>query len=231
MLKQKEFSKIFPVIGMICSVAITFTSASSGPIFTLFAGIFGLALWKVRHYLKIILISFPLFVIILDIIMKAEVWFIIARVPIVGGSTAWHRAYLIDRAIHHFSEWWLVGVSSSAHWGWGLQDVTNQFIRIGIDGGLLTLLLFISILVLCFRTLSKSMQFMAPFSYETQFFIWGMGVSLFAHIVSFMGVSYFDQIIVIWYLLLAMISGMYNFFLIPLKNITKKDDLILNTTK
>lgn len=37
--------------------------------------------------------------------------------------------------------------------------------------------------------------------------IWSLGVSLFIHAVSFLSVSYFDQMIVFWYLLLAMISA------------------------
>ena len=33
-----------------------------------------------------------------------------------------------------------------------------------------------------------------------------MGIMLFAHMVTFIAVTYFDQMIVFWYLLLAMIS-------------------------
>jgi hypothetical protein len=35
-----------------------------------------------------------------------------------------------------------------------------------------------------------------------------LGVILFVHIVSFISVSYYDQIIVVWYLLLAMIASL-----------------------
>ena len=37
--------------------------------------------------------------------------------------------------------------------------------------------------------------------------MWALGSALFAHVVSFFGISYFDQTIVAWYALLAMISA------------------------
>jgi hypothetical protein len=36
--------------------------------------------------------------------------------------------------------------------------------------------------------------------------LWAFGAAVFAHSVAFMGVSYFDQTIVAWYLLIAIIS-------------------------
>jgi hypothetical protein len=36
--------------------------------------------------------------------------------------------------------------------------------------------------------------------------IWSLGVCLFGHCVSFLSISYFDQMIVMWYWLLAVIS-------------------------
>jgi hypothetical protein len=37
---------------------------------------------------------------------------------------------------------------------------------------------------------------------------WALGVSLFAHVVSFIGVSYFGQIQVVWFMLLAAITSL-----------------------
>ena len=36
---------------------------------------------------------------------------------------------------------------------------------------------------------------------------WGLSVALFVHVTSFMGVSYFGQIIMLWFMTLGMISG------------------------
>jgi hypothetical protein len=40
--------------------------------------------------------------------------------------------------------------------------------------------------------------------------IWALGVSLFTHVVAFFDVFYFDQMILFWYLLLAMVSSATN---------------------
>jgi len=31
------------------------------------------------------------------------------KIDLTGSSTGWHRAELIDSALRHFNEWWLVG--------------------------------------------------------------------------------------------------------------------------
>lgn len=38
-------------------------------------------------------------------------------------------------------------------------------------------------------------------------FLWAVGCALLAHIVAFFGLAYFDQLIVSWYALLAIISA------------------------
>jgi hypothetical protein len=37
--------------------------------------------------------------------------------------------------------------------------------------------------------------------------MWALGSALFANMVAFLGISFFDQTIVVWYALLAMISA------------------------
>jgi hypothetical protein len=49
--------------------------------------------------------------------------------------------------------------------------------------------------------------------FTEQYFIWALGVSLFVPVVSYLSVSYYDQIIVIWFLLLAMISSLNDNYL------------------
>jgi hypothetical protein len=68
------------------------------------------------------------------------------------------------------------------------------------------MLLFIWILVIGFRTIGQGLRSVDDGSHA-QKIIWALGAALFAHAFTFMSVSYFDQIIVAWYLLLAMISA------------------------
>jgi hypothetical protein len=51
-------------------------------------------------------------------------------------------------------------------------------------------------------------------------FVWAIGAALFANAVAFFGISYFDQTIVVWYALLAMISTVTT---LSLKRINRPD--------
>ena len=70
------------------------------------------------------------------------------------------------------------------------------------------MLMFIMIIASCFRGVGRSVRAMedAVTQRRDQLFVWAMGAALFAHVITFMSVSYFDQNIVNWYLLLAMIA-------------------------
>ena len=141
---------------------------------------------------------------LLHLIMKNPVWHLIARIDFVGGSTGWHRFNLFDQFLRRFGEWWLIGTQSTAHWGEGLEDVTNQFVLEGATGGLLTLCIFVAIVVLAFREVGLLRQGVQESRWR-EALAWSFGVALFVHVTAFFAVSYFAQIIVIWYLLLATI--------------------------
>lgn len=198
-------NRLKAAVGVVSATIMTLTSSSSGPIMTYFAGIIGLSFWPFRHNMRIIKWGMALMLIGLHFVMEAPVWALVARVSVIGGSTGYHRFALLDNFIRRFEEWFFYGVKTTAHWGWGLQDVTNQYVRIGIDGGIVTLGLFILILIFCFRGLGRVRKVLENKKVE-QICIWALGSTLFSHLVSFYGVSYFDQIIVIWFLLLGMIS-------------------------
>jgi len=65
--------------------------------------------------------------------------------------------------------------------------------------------LFIAILVYGFKYLGIARR-AATEKHESLFF-WSLAVALCAHVVSFFGISYWDQSIVGWYVLLAFISA------------------------
>ena len=72
------------------------------------------------------------------------------------------------------------------------------------------MLLFVTIFVLCFRQLGRVFLLLNRAPFNIQFMMWSLGAVLTAHVVSFMGISYFDQTIVPLFLLLAMISATTN---------------------
>ena len=145
----------------------------------------------------------------LHIAMNAPVWHLISRISAVGGSTAYHRYLLIDRAIGHFSHWAFLGCSGQTVASWGIWrgDVTNQYILEGVNGGFLTMCLFIYCLTIAFQEIGRLWRRQRVRSREMKL-AWALGVGLFVHATMFIGVSYFGQITISWYMLLAIIGSL-----------------------
>jgi hypothetical protein len=136
--------------------------------------------------------------------MKAPVWALIARIDLTGSSSGTHRYMLVDNFMRHFRDWWIVGFKDYNTWGWDMWDLSNQFVAYGLGGGLVTLVLFITVLSRCFSGVGRARRLVANRSEE--WFFWCLGAALFAHVVAFFGMSYFDQMQFALYALLAIIS-------------------------
>jgi hypothetical protein len=194
--------RIFYWIAVTAAVFIIIASASSTPILVLVIVLLGLVWFKWRHltgktglYLVALLIA-------LHIVMQAPVWHLFARIDVIGGSTGWHRYNLIDKAIEHFGEWVFIGCRTTDHWGFGLGDVTNQYILEGVRGGFITLLLF---LVMIYRVLKTLLHLsLQEKGSKERFLIWCLFTMIIGHCVAFLGVSYFGQITMLWYMMLAI---------------------------
>lgn len=206
---KNYLKKYLLFIGTISGLLITITSSSSTPLIAVGTSILGMFLWRFRKNVRKIWIATILLLIGLHFAMKAPVWNLIARIDLVGGSTGYHRFLLINEAINRFSTWFLFGTRTTAYWGFGLQDVTNQYVLEGIEGGFLTLIFFIIIMILCFRKVGKFIKIKAdnPGLIIQQKMVWSYGVLLLTHTVIFLAVSYFGQMITIFYLHIAMISS------------------------
>jgi hypothetical protein len=201
------------IVALAASLVITVTARSSGALIALAAGTSGLMFWKWRGYLRMIRWGVVIGILGLSLVMKAPVWYLLAKLSSVTGGGGWHRAWLISQAIDHFGQWWLFGTTYTANWGPAgeviaadpnMMDITNQFVEEGVKGGILTLGLFVAIIVVCFNGIGRLLRAEVA-EWPISFFIWTLGVTLFAHCLSFISVTYFDQIIVIWYWLLAAI--------------------------
>lgn len=210
--KGETFRK-YAIAGIVSTTIVMVTSSSSGPLLTSIFGVAGLSMWSFRRNMRAIRWGVFIALVSLQLVMKAPVWYLISRISEIFGGGGWHRSYLIDQALAHFGQWWLSGMSYTADWfPYGLAidptktDITNHYIQQGIDGGLLTLILFIAIIVCCFKAIGRSLKAMEESTFAEKIIVWSLGASLFAHVISFTSVSYFDQIILFWYLLLAMIS-------------------------
>jgi hypothetical protein len=188
-----------------------------------FAGILGLIMWRFHKSMRLVRYAILFALISLHMLMKAPVWYLMAKVGSLTGGASWHRSYIIDMAIKYFKEWWLFGTKDTTAWmpyhlpsskiesfatsSSSATDITNQFILEGVEGGFFSMLLFIIIIILCFRQIGILLQLNENQPFSKRIILWSLGASLFANVVAMFSCSYFDQLIFIWFLLLAMISS------------------------
>lgn len=185
-------------------LVIVVSCASSTPLMTIGAGLIGFCMWALRKKMRIVRWAAVVGLIGMQMAMNAPVWFLIKRVGGSIGGSGYHRAMLIDTFVRHFSDWWLLGTRDNASWGFDMWDVDNAYVAAGLGGGLLTFLLFITLIVLLFRQTGQA-RIMARGTPSHERFVWAVGCCLFANVVGFFGIVYFDQSVVIWLSVLALI--------------------------
>jgi hypothetical protein len=207
---QQRVARTLVVLGAISCCVIVACSGSSGALMATVYGVAGLLFWFLRDSMRIVRWGIVLTLIILQLVMKSPFWYILARLSSLTGGTGWHRAYLIDQAIRYINEWWLVGTKVTSHWmPTGLlldpsnTDITNQYLLEGVNGGLVTMIIFIVIVVLGFKYVGRTVRIIDKEDFPVRILVWSMGAALFAHAISFVSVSYFDQSMVFWYFLIA----------------------------
>jgi hypothetical protein len=124
---------------------------------------------------------------------------------LTGSSSGYHRYQLVDQFIRRFSDWWLLGTNGNAKWGWDMWDLANQYVAVGETSGLLPFVCFLATIIFGFQQIGRARR-AAP-DRKSELFLWALGAALFSNVVAFFGISYYDQTIVAWYLLLAMIPA------------------------
>lgn len=202
----QERGGLLPLLGAASALTVVATAGSSGPLMAAAIGLVALGLWRLREHMRAIRWSLGLTLLALHLAMAAPVWFLLARIAVFDGSTGYHRAILIDHAIDHFGDWWLIGTKTTADWGYYMFDVTNQYVLIGVQGGLVSLLLFLAMIAAAFGAVGRAARTWALERLDDSRLAWACGASLLVHAVNYISVPYFDQNIVVWYLLLAMIA-------------------------
>jgi hypothetical protein len=202
---------------LLAAVAITLLSASSGPLMALVAACLGWGLWPYRRHLRAVRWVTVLSLTAIHFIREKPVWHLIGRLGKVTGGTGFHRYKLIDEFVNRFGEWWFLGAYTTSHWKIGAtsKDVTNQYVIEGVRGGLPTLLCFVALLVVAFRSVGRCIETVLAIpgvprreARRAALLAWGLGVCLFVHSIAFIGVSYFGQLLNVFYLQLAMIPSL-----------------------
>lgn len=202
----------YAVVGIVAATMIVICSRSSGPLLAYGSGILALLFWRWRERMRTVRWAVLITIVSLHLYMKAPVWFLMGHMSDIVGGGGWHRAEIVDSAVKNFGSWWFAGTNQTGKWvatelSFGGADLTNQFVVAGVHAGLLSLMLFIWIIVRAYRYLGLAMQRVRGISPDVEMLLWSFGASLYATIVNFFSVSYFDQIYMVWYLLLAMIAS------------------------
>jgi hypothetical protein len=208
-------NRLLIICSLLSATFIVVASSSSGPFLAYFAVVIGLFCWNIKSRMRTIRWGIAILLLALHMIMNAPVWFLISRLAEVTGGGGWYRSALIDAAVSHFNEWWLIGTAYTAHWmptgitiNPKMADIVNHYVAQGVNGGLLSLALFIWLISKCFKTTGLGARNETRYSSSERFMIWSLGCTVLGHAISFLSVSYFDQITIFWYLIIGMISAL-----------------------
>lgn len=204
-------------IGTVLCSGIVWFANSGGPVSAAGVALVGWSLWFMRTKIVLFRRALISFILLLALFMKAPIWYLPAKISSIVGGHGWHRSYLMDIAFKNLSKWWLVGIpiKSTAEWfpyvlvTTGGADITNQYLGYGITAGIVAIGLFIFLLYRAFKKVGEALWAIRSEKGKVddmEHLLWGMGVMLSVHVVTWLGVSYFDQIYAVWLMQLAAIS-------------------------
>jgi len=189
------------------------SSMSSGPWVMAIVAIFCLALERHKHRVKPLFIFFIFSFVFVEIASNRTFYHVVASYANPLGGAGWHRAKLIDLAIEHFDKWWLAGYGGEDP-GWGRYlgmsrtDVTNQFILNGVRYGILGIIALCAVLTTAFYSILRTYKNTAEPTLKS--LCWSLGCVLASVIVTWMSVSFFGQILTLFYIILGIIGSSPN---------------------
>ncbi len=207
------------VIGILLCVIIVWAANAGAAASAAAMGVVGWLFWRWRTQMRKVRWCIAGLLVLLAMVMKAPVWFLLARLSSITGGDGFHRAYLIDVAYRHLGQWWLNGMSINETAGWfayqlgdnGQADITNQYIAFGLGSGLAAMILFVVLLTKAFSHLGNGLEdvrYGMHGNLDIEYLQWGLGVTLVVHVVNWFAITYFDQMSFIWFMQLAGISSL-----------------------
>jgi len=220
-------ARLLAVVGSASSIVMVFTSASSTPVGALLGSVFAICLWPIRNNMRVIRWGIALCLVGLQVVMKAPVWYLVSRIDFAGGSTSWDRAFLIDSFVKHIGDWWLIGTHDYVNWGWNMWDQCNQFVSEGETGGLVCFICFIAMFAICFKWIGNARKAVEG-NRKKEWFFWLLGATLFAQMLAYVGIDYFDQSTFVWYALLALIPAATRLVRVSTANNAKAESIVVS---
>jgi hypothetical protein len=202
--KEKK-SRVAAIAGLAGATAMVLTSSSSTSWMALMGSLLGLAAWRLRKNMRSIRWGFVMVLVGLQLVMKAPVWALIARVDLTGSSSGYQRYQLVDMTIRHFGDWWLIGTPSYINWGWDSWDLCNQFAAVALTGGLVALVSYLAIFKRSFGAIGNARRRVSG-DLRHEWLLWCFGSALFATVIAHFGINYMAQLIVGLFCLIACIN-------------------------
>jgi hypothetical protein len=202
-----------PLTYILSGVALVgaLSSMSSGPYVMVIVVVVCLMMEKHKARVKPLFIFIVFSCIFIGMASNRSFYHVIASWANPLGGAGWHRARLIDLAIENFNEWWLIGYGDRDP-GWGPQlgmahtDLTNEYILKGVRYGLLGIIVLCAVLAKAFQGLvATHRKVIQPASKSL---CWAFGSLLFGVVVTWMSVSFFGQLVTLFYCCLGMIGSL-----------------------
>jgi len=214
------------VCGIVLCLMLVLASNSGAPLACVLVTAVGWACWSLRTRMRRVRHAMVSMLVALALVMKAPIWYLLARFSELTGGDGYHRSYLLDISFQNLDKWWLAGMSIADTREWfpyvnyntGGADMTNQFLVFGMTAGVGAMALWILILKRAFGHLGAAMKIVrargdAPT--DEEHFYWGLGVLLAVHVMNWMSIPYFDQTAAFWFMELAVIATLTQSVLQP----------------
>ncbi len=187
------------------------SSMSSGPWVMVIVVVFCLVMERHKQLVKPLFIFLVFSCISIGIASNRPFYHVIASWANPLGGAGYHRAKLIDLAIEHFDEWWMVGYGDKdpgwgPHLGMGFTDITNEYIIKGVRYGILGVIALCVVLAKAFRGLISTYRRMTHPAMKS--LCWAFGSLLFSVAVAWMSVSFFGQLMTLVYCSIGMIGSL-----------------------
>ena len=212
------------VAGIGLCTAVVLFSNSGGP--ASFAAITLIAwlLWVARRRMLIVRSVIIILLVLLGVFMQAPLWYLPAKLSLIFGGDGWHRSRLMEVAFDDISKWWLAGMPLDLTRDWfpylvgGGVDITNLYLKFGLDAGIFGMFLFVLLQIRAFRMLGGALAVVRLTSGRPtaeEFLLWGLGAMLVGHISNWFAITYFDQTQVVWFMQIAAIASITPAFANP----------------
>jgi len=197
----------YPLVGM--AGYGVFSTMSSGPWAAGIVAVFCLAIERFKRWVKPLLIAFVILCIVTEIFSKRPFYYAMYSRANLGGGDWYQRVKLIDSARADFGQWWLAGYGGKDP-GWGARyaaptDTNNEFIKAGMEYGLLGIIALCVVLIEVFRGLSSASRKTADTELKSVY--WSLGSTVLSVIVIWQGVSFFGTPLSLFYSILGMTAS------------------------